>query len=103
MCSGSGARWGAVVLGGGAVDGFILEARAARVDLGTIRCFYLPALDRTMAEIDLETKLGSVIAGVPWRHCFRSCLRDVPYLRYRGMNSCEVERLDGVIQDTNNA
>jgi XTP/dITP diphosphohydrolase len=42
----------------GAVDGLILEAPRGTGGFGYDPLFYLPALDRTMAEIDLETKLS---------------------------------------------
>jgi XTP/dITP diphosphohydrolase len=41
----------------GTVDGVILEAPRGTGGFGYDPLFYLPALDRTMAEIDLETKL----------------------------------------------
>ncbi|MGD0801420.1 MAG: non-canonical purine NTP pyrophosphatase, partial [Terracidiphilus sp.] len=40
----------------GAVEGLILEAPRGSGGFGYDPLFYLPALDRTMAEIDLETK-----------------------------------------------
>jgi len=42
----------------GAVDGLILDAPRGTGGFGYDPLFYLPALDRTMAEIDLETKLS---------------------------------------------
>jgi XTP/dITP diphosphohydrolase len=42
----------------GAVEGLILEAPRGTGGFGYDPLFYLPALERTMAEIDLETKLG---------------------------------------------
>jgi XTP/dITP diphosphohydrolase len=42
----------------GAVEGLILEAPRGTGGFGYDPLFYLPALDRTMAEIDLETKLS---------------------------------------------
>jgi XTP/dITP diphosphohydrolase len=42
----------------GAVDGFILEAPRGTGGFGYDPLFYLPTLDSTMAEIDLETKLS---------------------------------------------
>jgi XTP/dITP diphosphohydrolase len=42
----------------GAVEGLILEAPRGTAGFGYDPLFYLPALDRTMAEIDLETKLS---------------------------------------------
>ena len=42
----------------GEVRGLILEAPQGRGGFGYDPLFYLPELDRTMAEIDLETKLG---------------------------------------------
>ncbi len=42
----------------GSVEGLILEAPRGTGGFGYDPLFYLPELDRTMAEIDLETKLG---------------------------------------------
>jgi XTP/dITP diphosphohydrolase len=42
----------------GAVEGTILEAPRGTGGFGYDPLFYLPTLDRTMAEIDLETKLS---------------------------------------------
>jgi XTP/dITP diphosphohydrolase len=42
----------------GAVEGLILEAPRGTGGFGYDPLFYLPALNRTMAEIDLETKLS---------------------------------------------
>ncbi|HEY1160762.1 MAG TPA: non-canonical purine NTP pyrophosphatase [Terracidiphilus sp.] len=42
----------------GAVEGLILEAPRGTGGFGYDPLFYLPALDRTMAELDLETKLS---------------------------------------------
>lgn len=42
----------------GAVEGLILEAPRGTGGFGYDPLFYLPALERTMAEIDLETKLS---------------------------------------------
>jgi XTP/dITP diphosphohydrolase len=42
----------------GAVEGVILEAPRGTGGFGYDPLFYLPTLDRTMAEIDLETKLS---------------------------------------------
>jgi len=42
----------------GAVDGMILEAPRGTGGFGYDPLFYLPSLDRTMAEIDLQTKLS---------------------------------------------
>jgi XTP/dITP diphosphohydrolase len=42
----------------GTVDGVILEAPRGTGGFGYDPLFYLPQLDRTMAEIDLETKLS---------------------------------------------
>jgi len=42
----------------GAVEGLILEAPRGTGGFGYDPLFYLPQLDRTMAEIDLETKLS---------------------------------------------
>lgn len=42
----------------GTVDGMILEAPRGTGGFGYDPLFYLPQLDKTMAEIDLETKLG---------------------------------------------
>ncbi|MGA2561023.1 MAG: non-canonical purine NTP pyrophosphatase [Terracidiphilus sp.] len=44
--------------GEGAVEGLILEAPRGTGGFGYDPLFYLPALDKTMAEIDLETKLA---------------------------------------------
>ena len=52
------ARGSAVVASAdGSVEGVILEAPRGTGGFGYDPVFYLPALDRTMAEIDLETKL----------------------------------------------
>jgi XTP/dITP diphosphohydrolase len=51
------ARDGVVLeTGEGAVEGMILEAPRGSGGFGYDPLFYLPALDRTMAELDLETK-----------------------------------------------
>ena len=42
----------------GAVEGLVLEAPRGTGGFGYDPLFYLPALDRTMAELDLETKLS---------------------------------------------
>ena len=42
----------------GTVEGLILEAPRGTGGFGYDPLFYLPALDRTMAEIDIETKLS---------------------------------------------
>jgi XTP/dITP diphosphohydrolase len=42
----------------GAVDGYILEAPRGTGGFGYDPLFYLPTLERTMAEIDLEAKLS---------------------------------------------
>jgi XTP/dITP diphosphohydrolase len=42
----------------GAVEGLILDAPRGAGGFGYDPLFYLPALDRTMAELDLETKLS---------------------------------------------
>ena len=42
----------------GTVDGLILDAPRGTGGFGYDPLFYLPSLDRTMAEIDLETKLS---------------------------------------------
>jgi XTP/dITP diphosphohydrolase len=42
----------------GAVDGLILDAPRGAGGFGYDPLFYLPALDRSMAELDLETKLS---------------------------------------------
>jgi XTP/dITP diphosphohydrolase len=42
----------------GAVEGLILDAPRGTGGFGYDPLFYLPALDRTMAELDLETKLS---------------------------------------------
>ncbi len=64
------ARDGAVIhTASGAVEGLILESPRGTGGFGYDPLFYLPELDRTMAEIDLETKLslshrGRAIAGL---------------------------------------
>jgi XTP/dITP diphosphohydrolase len=53
------ARDGEVVeIADGAVEGMMLEAPRGTGGFGYDPLFYLPELDRTMAEIDLETKLS---------------------------------------------
>jgi XTP/dITP diphosphohydrolase len=42
----------------GTVEGVILEAPRGTGGFGYDPLFFLPALDRTMAELDLETKLS---------------------------------------------
>ena len=42
----------------GTVEGLILEAPRGTGGFGYDPLFYLPELDKTMAEIDLETKLS---------------------------------------------
>jgi XTP/dITP diphosphohydrolase len=42
----------------GAVEGYVLEAPSGTGGFGYDPLFYLPTLERTMAEIDLETKLS---------------------------------------------
>jgi XTP/dITP diphosphohydrolase len=42
----------------GYVEGLILEAPRGTGGFGYDPLFYLPSLDKTMAEIDLETKLS---------------------------------------------
>jgi len=42
----------------GAVEGLILDASRGAGGFGYDPLFYLPTLDRTMAEVDLETKLS---------------------------------------------
>jgi XTP/dITP diphosphohydrolase len=42
----------------GAVEGLILDAPRGTGGFGYDPLFYLPALQRTMAEIDIETKLS---------------------------------------------
>jgi XTP/dITP diphosphohydrolase len=42
----------------GAVEGIILEAPRGTGGFGYDPIFYLPGLERTMAELDLETKLS---------------------------------------------
>jgi XTP/dITP diphosphohydrolase len=42
----------------GAVEGLILEAPCGTGGFGYDPLFYLPALDRSMAELNLETKLS---------------------------------------------
>ena len=49
----------------GTVEGLILEAPRGTGGFGYDPLFYLPALDRTMAEIDLETKLSLSHRGRP--------------------------------------
>jgi XTP/dITP diphosphohydrolase len=53
------ARDGDVVqIADGTVEGVILEAPRGTGGFGYDPLFYLPKLDKTMAEIDLETKLS---------------------------------------------
>jgi XTP/dITP diphosphohydrolase len=42
----------------GSVEGLILEAPRGTGGFGYDPLFYIPSLDKTMAEIDLETKLS---------------------------------------------
>jgi len=48
----------AIHIAEGAVEGLILEAPRGTGGFGYDPLFYLPALDRSMAELDLETKLS---------------------------------------------
>lgn len=58
-CTLVAARDGEVVqVADGSVEGTILEAPRGTGGFGYDPLFYLPKLDKTMAEIDLETKLG---------------------------------------------
>ena len=58
-CTRVAARDGEVVqIADGAVEGVILEAPRGTGGFGYDPLFYLPQLDKTMAEIDLETKLS---------------------------------------------
>lgn len=58
-CTLVAARDGEIVqLADGTVEGTILEAPRGTGGFGYDPLFYLPELDKTMAEIDLETKLG---------------------------------------------
>lgn len=58
-CVLAAARDGEVLhLAEGAVEGMILKAPRGTGGFGYDPLFYLPALEQTMAEIDLETKLG---------------------------------------------
>jgi XTP/dITP diphosphohydrolase len=58
-CSLVAARDGEVVqVADGTVEGVIIEAPRGIGGFGYDPLFYLPDLDKTMAEIDLETKLG---------------------------------------------
>jgi XTP/dITP diphosphohydrolase len=58
-CVLAAARDGEVLhLAEGTVEGVILKAPRGTGGFGYDPLFYLPALERTMAEIDLETKLG---------------------------------------------
>jgi XTP/dITP diphosphohydrolase len=58
-CTLVAARDGQVVqIADGKVEGTILEAPRGTGGFGYDPLFYLPELDKTMAEIDLETKLG---------------------------------------------
>jgi XTP/dITP diphosphohydrolase len=58
-CTLVAARDGEVVqIADGAVEGAILEAPRGTGGFGYDPLFYLPQLDKTMAEIDLETKLS---------------------------------------------
>lgn len=57
-CVLAAARDGAIVeTADGSVEGILLEAPRGVAGFGYDPLFFLPALDRTMAEIDLETKL----------------------------------------------
>jgi XTP/dITP diphosphohydrolase len=59
----------------GSVEGLILEAPRGTGGFGYDPLFYLPELDRTMAEIDLETKLSlshrgrAIVALLPLLSC----------------------------------
>jgi XTP/dITP diphosphohydrolase len=58
-CTLAAARDGEVCqIADGSVEGFILEAPRGTGGFGYDPLFYLPQLDRTMAEIDLEAKLS---------------------------------------------
>jgi XTP/dITP diphosphohydrolase len=58
-CVLAAARDGAIChTAGGSVEGMILDAPRGTGGFGYDPLFYLPDLDRTMAEIDLETKLS---------------------------------------------
>lgn len=59
--------------GHGSVAGMILEAPRGSGGFGYDPLFYLPELDRTMAEIDLETKLAISHRG----HAMRALLKDL--------------------------
>ena len=57
-CVLAAARDGAIIeTADGSVEGILLEAPRGVAGFGYDPLFFLPALDRTMAEIDLETKL----------------------------------------------
>ena len=51
-------RWEVLHTAEGAVEGMILDAPRGTGGFGYDPLFFLPELDRTMAEIDLETKLS---------------------------------------------
>ncbi len=59
----------------GEVEGVILEAPRGSGGFGYDPLFYLPELDRTMAEIDLKTKLKISHRG----HALRALLRMAPF------------------------
>ncbi len=54
----------------GTVEGLILDAPRGTGGFGYDPLFYLPELDRSMAELDLDTKLMLSHRGVPLRHCW---------------------------------
>ena len=64
----------------GAVEGLILEAPRGTGGFGYDPLFYLPALERTMAELDLETKLSlshrgrAIEALLPLLHGVKSAI-----------------------------
>ncbi len=69
-CTLVAARDGEVVqIADGSVEGVILEAPRGTGGFGYDPLFYLPKLGKTMAEIDLETKLSSAIAVAPSSRC----------------------------------
>jgi XTP/dITP diphosphohydrolase len=59
----------------GTVEGVILEAPRGTGGFGYDPLFYLPELDRTMAEIDMETKLSLSLRG----RALRSLLEDLKF------------------------
>lgn len=63
-----------IAMAGGTVEGTILEQPRGKGGFGYDPLFYLPALQRTMAEISLEEKFGISHRG----HALRVLLRKLP-------------------------